>query len=129
MMRCCHWWSLSTCQRTSWRNSWITTSVVLPSGTTEHSCHTHDARLKHTNSLKCKFLLYHTHPFNDPFFYPGEPVPERQNQSGFTEARDSEWQWHQLGHVQVCTQCYLPPGRADIPALKPKLVLRTDFCK
>jgi len=21
----------------------------------------------------------------------------------FTEARDSEWQWHQLGHVQVCT--------------------------
>jgi len=21
----------------------------------------------------------------------------------FTEARDSEWQWQQLGHVQVCT--------------------------
>jgi len=21
----------------------------------------------------------------------------------FTEARISEWQWHQLGHVQVCT--------------------------
>jgi len=21
----------------------------------------------------------------------------------FTEARDSEWLWHQLGHVQVCT--------------------------
>jgi len=20
-----------------------------------------------------------------------------------TEARDSEWQWHQLGHMQVCT--------------------------
>jgi len=20
----------------------------------------------------------------------------------FTEARDSEWQWHQLGHMQVC---------------------------
>jgi len=30
-------------------------------------------------------------------------VPERQNQSGFTEARDGEWQWHQLGHMQVCT--------------------------
>jgi len=31
-----------------------------------------------------------------------------QNQKGktnldFTEARDSEWQWHQLGHMQVCT--------------------------
>jgi len=22
----------------------------------------------------------------------------------FTEARDSEWQWYQLGHMQVCTQ-------------------------
>jgi len=21
----------------------------------------------------------------------------------FTVARDSEWQWHQLGHMQVCT--------------------------
>jgi len=21
----------------------------------------------------------------------------------FTEARDSQWQWHQLGHLQVCT--------------------------
>ena len=21
----------------------------------------------------------------------------------FTEAKDSEWQWHQLGHMQVCT--------------------------
>jgi len=21
----------------------------------------------------------------------------------FSEARDSEWQWHQLGHMQACT--------------------------
>jgi len=21
----------------------------------------------------------------------------------FTEARDSEWQWNQLGHMQICT--------------------------
>ena len=21
----------------------------------------------------------------------------------FTEAKDSDWQWHQLGHMQVCT--------------------------
>jgi len=25
------------------------------------------------------------------------------NQSGFTGARDSEWQWHQLGDMQICT--------------------------
>jgi len=31
----------------------------------------------------------------------------------FTEARDSEWQWHQLGHMQVCTLLrmpFLPPN-------------------
>jgi len=32
----------------------------------------------------------------------------------FTEARDSEWQWHQLGHMQVCT--YLQTdNRTSIP--------------
>jgi len=41
----------------------------------------------------------------------------------FTEARDSEWQWHQLGHVQVCTSLQTdnhastPPGR--MPFLPP----------
>jgi len=35
--------------------------------------------------------------------YPGEPVPERQNQSGFTGARDGELQWHLLAHMQICT--------------------------
>ena len=41
----------------------------------------------------------------------------------FTETRDSEWQWHQLGHMQVCTSletdnhastpplCFLQAGR------------------
>jgi len=24
----------------------------------------------------------------------------------FTEARDSEWQWHQLGHMHVCTSLH-----------------------
>ena len=27
----------------------------------------------------------------------------RKTNLDFTEARDSEWQWHQLGHMQVCT--------------------------
>jgi len=34
----------------------------------------------------------------------------------FTEARDSEWQWHQLGRMQVCTS--LPTdNHASIPLL------------
>jgi len=27
---------------------------------------------------------------------------DKTNQD-FTEARNSKWQWHQLGHMQVCT--------------------------
>ena len=35
-------------------------------------------------------------------------LPVSQYQKGktnldFTEARDSQWQWHQLGHMQVCS--------------------------
>jgi len=35
----------------------------------------------------------------------------------FTEARDSKWQWHQLGHMQICT---LP--QTDNHANNPPLV-------
>ena len=49
--------------------------------------------------------LLHTQPFNCPLS--GTPRVS-QYQKGktnldLTEARDSEWQWHQLGHMQVCT--------------------------
>ena len=47
----------------------------------------------------------HTHPFNGPLS--GTIWVSRyqkgKNNLDFTEARDSEWQWHQLGHMQVCT--------------------------
>jgi len=34
----------------------------------------------------------------------------------FTEARDSEWQWHQLGRMQVCTSLQRD-NHASTPAL------------
>jgi len=47
----------------------------------------------------------HTHPFNGPF--PGTTQVSRYQKGktnlDLTEARDSEWQRSQLGHVQVCT--------------------------
>ena len=47
----------------------------------------------------------HTHPFNGPF---SRTTWVSQYQKGktnldFTDATDSEWQWHQLGHMQACT--------------------------
>jgi len=32
----------------------------------------------------------------------------------FTEARDSEWQWHQLGHMQVCRQITTPAPNPSV---------------
>ena len=44
----------------------------------------------------------HTHPFNGPFSGTSRYQKGKTNLD-FTEARDSEWLWHQLGHMQVCT--------------------------
>ena len=47
----------------------------------------------------------HTHPFNGPLSGTTRMSRYQKDQTNldFTEARDSEWQWHQLGHMQVCT--------------------------
>ena len=47
----------------------------------------------------------HTPPFNGPLS--GTTRVSRYQKGkinlDFTEARDSEWQWNPLGHMQVCT--------------------------
>ena len=47
----------------------------------------------------------HTHPFNGPLSGTTRVSRYQKGKTNldFTEARDSEWQWHQLGHMQVCT--------------------------
>ena len=47
----------------------------------------------------------HTHPFNGPLSRTTQVSRYQKGKTNldFTEARDSEWQWHQLGHMQVCT--------------------------
>ena len=54
--------------------------------------------------LAHQYTHTHTHPFNGPL---SGTTRVSQYQKGktnldFTEARDSEWQWHQLDHMQVC---------------------------
>jgi len=55
-------------------------------------------------SLHTQLLLL-LHPFNGPLS--GTTKLSRyqkvKTNLDFTEARDREWQWHQLGHMQVCT--------------------------
>ena len=47
----------------------------------------------------------HTHPFNGSFSGTTHVSRYQKGKTNldFTEARDSEWQWHQLGNRQVCT--------------------------
>jgi len=46
-----------------------------------------------------------------------------KNQSELTEARDSEWQWHQLDHIQVSTSL-----QTDNRASNPPLVFLQAGC-
>ena len=47
----------------------------------------------------------HTHPFNGPFSGTTQVSWYQKGKTNLdsTEARDGEWQWHQLGHMQVWT--------------------------
>ena len=83
---------------------WLHKSLKL------HTC-THAHTHAHTHT--------HTHPFNGPL---SGTTRVSRNQKGktnldFTEARDSEWQWHQLGHMQVCTSLQTD-NHASTPPLR-----------
>ena len=62
----------------------------------------HSIRCNHTSST---WWLMHTHPFNGPLTGTTQVSRYQKGKTNldFTEARDGEWQWHQLGHMQVCT--------------------------
>ena len=51
----------------------------------------------------------HTHTFNGPFSGTTQVSRYQKGKTNldFTEARDSEWQWHQLGHMRL----HLAPDR------------------
>jgi len=52
-----------------------------------------------------RLMYIHTHTFNGPFSGTTRVSRYQKGKTylDFTEARDSEWQWHQLGHMQDCT--------------------------
>ena len=78
---------------------------------------------KKSSKLKPRKTVYnvhtHTHPFNGSFS--GTTLVSRYQKGktnlDLTEARDSEWQWHQLGHMQVCTSLQAD-NHASTPPLK-----------
>ena len=67
----------------------------------------------------------HTHPFNGPLSRTTRVSRYQKGKTNldFSEARDSEWQWHQLGHMQVCTSL-----QADNHASTPPLSFLQAGC-
>jgi len=61
------------------------------------------------HDVSVSILITHTHTHTRPLNGPlsGTTRVSRcqkgKTNLDFTEARYSEWQWHQLGHMQVCT--------------------------
>jgi len=83
----------------------------------------------HCLNKKKQQLLLLLHLFNGPF---SGTTQVRQYQKGktnldFTEARDSEWQWHQLGYMQVCTSLQTD-NHASTPPLS-FLQVRCPSCR
>ena len=65
----------------------------------------------HRSHLLQSHQLINTHPFNGPSSGTTRVSRYQKGKTNldFTEARDSEWQWHHLGHMQVCI--YITPDR------------------
>ena len=59
----------------------------------------------------------HTHLFNGPFSGTAQVSRYQKGKTNldFTGARDSEWQWHQLGHMQVCISLQTDNHASTLP--------------
>jgi len=70
-----------------------------------------------------------THPFNGPFSGTTQVSRYQKGNTNldFCEARDSEWQWHQLGHMQVYTSLQTD-NHASTPLLS-FFTGRMPFCR
>jgi len=76
-----------------------------------------------------KILIYfsnkiYTHPFNGPLSKTTRVGRYQKGKTnlGFTQARDSEWQWHQLGYASL----HLTPGQITMPVPHLSVFYRPD---
>ena len=63
-------------------------------------------------------LPINTHPFNGPLSVTTWVSLYQKGKTNldFTEVRDSEWQWHRLHHMQVCTSLETDNQKLTMPA-------------
>jgi len=88
-------------------------SMKAPKVKITHKTDKYSIFLKQSEAITYSYECYnivlqhahtHTHPFNGPFSRTTQVSRYQKGKTNldFSEARDSEWQWHQLGRMQVC---------------------------
>ena len=77
-------------------------------------CQSKSCQRRHNCIHKVTHTHTHTHPFNGPLSRTTRYQKGKTNLV-FTEARDSEWHWHQLGHLQVCTSLQTDNHASTLP--------------
>jgi len=107
----------------SFRPSRVTRLRMSPSTCKQRrkTMHASPVKLQHTAHVWHTYWLTHTHThsLNGPLSGTTRLSRYQKGDTSldFTEARNSEWQWHQLGHMQVCTSLQTD-NHASTPPLK-----------
>ena len=93
---------LATCR---WRDCCSATAQMPTSAT------------RYDMPLSRTYMHTHTHLFNGPLSGTTRVSRYQKGETSldFTEARYSEWQWHQLGHMQVCTSLQIDNHASTLP--------------
>jgi len=65
----------------------------------------HSEFIDHWTSINQSINSIRTHPFNGSLSGTTRVSRYQKGKTNLdlTEARDSEWPWHQMGHMQICT--------------------------
>ena len=83
----------------------VTHRVIKVWPSSMSAVHALSAWLATASQVVLVYQFTHTHPYKGPFSGTTRVSRYQKGKTNldFTEAQDSEWQWHQLGHMQVCT--------------------------
>jgi len=79
-----------------WQPTWLHLTGEVDKSERFHVKFSQDLTHTHTHT--------HTHPFNGPLSGTTQVSQYQKGKTNldFTGARESEWQWNPLGHMQVC---------------------------
>ena len=99
--------------------SCVTITKLLPSGVNakhlaagnvqrtlvSDCCELFDSVFSYSITPQLIIQITHTHPFKGPLSGTTQVSQYQKGKTNldFIEQRDTEWQWHQLGHMQICT--------------------------